>query len=170
MKTSNPEYLEREEPARIPVGGFKFAPKKLTKKERREVLWQDGCLAEELANASGFNSASDVKRNNTTYGDKKTFEDGTTEQIVGCTSCGAMCTIVVTEHKAIAPGTEDDPNAVISVAEMPQPNPWAEPGTFGDCKAGKVSVEPETPGLTEPVNLDPTHRLIFKLLSGVIDD
>jgi hypothetical protein len=170
MNERSSDYLDRDEPTRVEITDFKFKGKKrLSKAERSEVLLQNSCLAEELSSASGYNSASDVTRNNITYGPRRTREDGTTERLIGCSSCGAMCTIITSAHKEIGPGTEDDPNTVISVAEAPQPNPWMELGNFSDCKLGRVVVPDGAEALTEPHGLSETQRLFAKLLSGNFD-
>ncbi|OGL31239.1 hypothetical protein A3F37_02625 [Candidatus Saccharibacteria bacterium RIFCSPHIGHO2_12_FULL_41_12] len=169
MPRINPEYLDRDEPFRVPVGDFRFISRKPTKAERREVLWQDGCLAEELGKVSGYNSASDVTSNNTTYGDKRLFEDGSTERLIGCSSCGAMCTIVTSPRKGTGPGTEEDPNNVLSVAEAPLPNPWMELGNFSDCKIGRVQVPEGANALTEPHGLSELQRVFVKISHGVAD-
>lgn len=80
-----------------------------------------------------------------------------------------MCTFVKSAHKGSGPGTEDDPNIVISVAEAPQPNPWANLGTFDDCKAGTVTVPPEASALVEPVGLSEDQRTMAKVLLGYTD-
>ena len=169
MSSQNPEYLERPEPKRVPIEEFKFTQQKTGKAEREAQLFQGGCLARELARAKGYNTASDVTRNNTTYGDRRIFEGGTTEKLIGCSSCGAMCTLITTERKGSGPGTEDDPNNVISVAEAPQPNLWMELGNFGDCKIGEVRLPEPVEGLTQSLGLTDTQKLMAKVLTGNID-
>jgi hypothetical protein len=169
MSKQDPEYLERLEPKRVPIKGFKFEQEKTGKAEREAGLFQGECLARDLAMAKGNNTASDVTRNNTTYGDRRTLEDGTTERLIGCSSCGAMCTLITAERKGSGPGTEDDPNNVISVAEAPQPNPWMELGNFGDCKIGEIRLPEPVEGLTQSLGLTDTQKLMAKVLTGNID-
>lgn len=169
MARQSPEYLDRPEPARISQREFKFRQQKTGTAEKEAGLFQGGCLARDIKKAKGFNSNAEAIRSACTYGEKRINENGTIERLVGCMSCGAMCTIVSSERKEVGPGTEDDPNVLISVAEAPQPNPWTELGTFDDCKIGVVKVPSEAPALTKPVGLDQDQRMIAKLLAGHID-
>lgn len=169
MNRPTPEYLDRDEPIRVPINSLEFKGKKVSSKGRREVLWQDGCLAEELGSASGFNSKNDATRNNTTYGEQRVLDDGTTESLIGCSSCGAMCTIVTSKRKGVGPGTKEDPNVVISVAEAPQPNPWGELGNFSDCKLGQIAVPEGAEALIEPQDLSETQKLFVRLQAGATD-
>jgi hypothetical protein len=170
MARENPEWLNRDEPVRVPVEDILFK-ENLSRRELLDIERTGAkCLAKELANANGFNSASDVTVGATSYGEERVLEDGSKEQLLGCRGCGAMCTIVRSARKQDAcPGTEDNPNVVISVAEAPQPNPWAELGTFADCKAGEVTVPNEASSLTQPHGLTDTQRMIFKIMSGRLD-
>lgn len=168
---SNAEWLDRPEPFRVPLEEFTFKPE-VSNKELRQMrasFAAGACLAQKLSDASGFNSKSDVMSGAIGYVGSRELEDGTTEELIGCSRCGAMCTIQCTPHKKIGPGTAEDPNMILGIAEAPQSNPWLELGTFDDCKAGRVTVPEEASNLTKPVGLDSTQRAMVKILSGHYD-
>jgi hypothetical protein len=158
----NPEYLDRPEPIRIPKDKFRWVQNRTGKAYREAGLFQDSCLARAISQAKGFNTASTVTRNASTYDGERVFEDGTKERLVGCMSCGAMCTLLVTAGKDREPVAKENPNQVISIAEAPVPNPWMELGNFGDCKLGEVKLPEPVEGLTTSLGLSEEQALLAK--------
>lgn len=122
-------WLNRDEPARVPVEELQF-----------DKTYQ--CLAEHLVeNVGNPNSAGGMPV--VSYGEAKPLPDSRIEQLVGCTSCRAICTLVIKKPKVLGPGTEDDPNIVLSLAPAPDPNPWYMSGNFDDCRKGRLKVPSE---------------------------
>ncbi len=139
-KPRTPEYLDREEPVRVPVDELTFGRPNAGKPGQ---TYLGRCLAKQLVKGEGPNTAARISGDHVTYGDSRVLDDGRRERLVGCSSCTAICTIVVSEREGVGPGTEDDPNVVLSVAEAPDPNPWHMSGNFDACKEGRLGGIPE---------------------------